>query len=126
MKCLIVATALCVFAHCTLSNTKVPVLRLADLTNQAHQRAKRELETDSILRRVGCLATAIDYQCSSGYGQQGVNIALGCGLSDVAMNIAGSCQRIENGDFCVPATLRYIGKDAETFNRARSRLLPQC
>ena len=117
MKYLVTASALFVCIQCTLSIT-LPhpgaiASQLADLTNQAHHLVKRQTYTASLLNLLDCTATASDYQCSSGYNQRVVDIALECGGKGVAIDVAGFCDRRENGDLCIRATSRFI-KDTDT------------
>ena len=121
MKHLVIVTAVFAYVQCAVSDLVLHpdaiAVQLAYPTNHVRHLIKRQTDTSSLLRALDCSATATDYQCSSGYYQQFVDIALGCGNKSIAMAIAELCQRIENGDFCVPATFRFLRDHTETFNQ---------
>ena len=76
----------------------------------AHHIAKRQTITDS---DVECASIVSDYICgTSGYGQQIVDIALGCKYDFYARSIATQCAKNERGEICATATLKiFDGRD---------------
>ena len=91
----------------------IPHLHVGKVFDTAHHLAKRQIpSSQDIQDLIDCSATAIDYICgSSGYAQQTVNIALGCGNDSDARNIANTCARSESGAFCGTATIRLTADE---------------
>ena len=119
MTRVIIATIFVLVCSCSLSDAISPQLsvgRVADLTH--HIIAKRQT-TPTLQDVADCTIIAFDYQCgSSGYAQQIINIALGCRNESYARNVANTCARSENGEFCGTAIVRFSLDQTQTTTAA--------
>ena len=111
MKYLVIVTLFALI--CAVSSLRshpdviAPQLSAGKAAGLTHHLAKRQT-TLTIQDIVDCTTLMSDYQCgSSGYAQQIADIALGCRNDTYARNLANTCARSENGDFCGSALLRF-------------------
>ena len=78
---------------------------------------------------IRCSSAIVEHQCSSGYAQETINIALGCGNTTAARETSVTCARNEGGQACGAAVLNFSVNDnqtqnAETCSRATSGSCP--
>ena len=115
MKRVIIATFFVLVYSCSLSDAIVPQLSVGRVADLTHHIVKRQA-TPTVQDIADCTAAIVDYQCgSSGYAQQLLNIALGCRNDTYARNVANTCARSENGDFCGTATIRFSLDQTQSF-----------
>ena len=80
-----------------------------------HHIQKRQ--TVNIEDAIDCLSTAIEYQCSSGYTQKGIDIALSCSNNTFARLASISCAaKRDGGERCAVAALRFSLNFAQIAN----------
>lgn len=114
MTRVIIATIFVLVCSCSLSDAIAPQLSVGRVADLTHHITKRQA-TPTLQDIADCTAAIVDYQCgSSGYAQQVLNIALGCRNDTYARNVANTCARSENGEFCGTATIRFSLDQTQT------------
>ena len=96
-------------------------LSIGEVANFAHRHVQKrqtlnDLTTEDV---VNCTSATIEHQCSAGYAQGVIDIALRCRNETAARSTSISCARNEDGETCAVATLRLSSDSTQSSNAAQ-------